>query len=121
MAGSAASARVATAAIWTGLGLVLLFLYAPLVPPAIHSFEGAGGGVAGLLRNYAAIFEDERLLRALWNSVAAGLMVALIAPALALLAAEVVRVWRMPRLIIAIVLLYVFPEIGLWLPQLLYR
>jgi spermidine/putrescine transport system permease protein len=108
MAGPVASARVGTAVIWACLGLVLVFLYAPLVPPAIHSFEGASGGSAGLLRNYAAIFEDARLLRALRTSLLVGALVAIVAPALALLAAEAVRVWRMPRLIIAIVLLPLF-------------
>jgi putative spermidine/putrescine transport system permease protein/spermidine/putrescine transport system permease protein len=104
---SAPGSRAAAVAIWAGLGLVLLFLYAPLVPPAMHSFEGVTGP-AGLLRNYAAIFEDARLLRALWTSLLVGALVALIAPALALLAAEAVRVWRMPRLIMAIVLLPLF-------------
>ena len=107
MAHVALGRRAATLVIWAGLGLVLVFLYAPLVPPAIHSFEGAGG-TAGLLRNYVAIFEDARLLRALRTSLLVGALVALIAPMLALLAAEAVRVWRTPRLIIAVVLLPLF-------------
>ena len=44
-----AASRAATTLIWACLGLVLLFLYAPLVPPAIHSFEGAAGST-GLFR-----------------------------------------------------------------------
>lgn len=107
MWGAVASDRPKTALIWACLGLVMVFLYAPLVPPAIHSFEGAAGA-AGLFRNYAAIFEDARLLRALRTSLLVGALVALIAPVLALLAAEAVRVWRTPRLIIAIVLLPLF-------------
>ncbi len=71
MPGPAAPARPAAAIIWAGLGLVLVFLYAPLLPPAIHSFEGAAG-TAGLFRNYAAIFEDARLLRALRTSLTVG-------------------------------------------------
>jgi spermidine/putrescine transport system permease protein len=100
------TSRATTTLIWAGLGLVLLFLYAPLVPPAIHSFEGAAS--TRPLSNYAAIFEDERLLRAVRTSLTAGVLVALITPLLALLAAEAVRVWRIPRLIIAIVLLPLF-------------
>jgi spermidine/putrescine transport system permease protein len=100
------TSRITTTLIWAGLGLVLLFLYAPLVPPAIHSFKGAA--TAGPLANYAAIFEDERLMRALGTSLTTGVLVALITPLLALLAAEAVRVWRIPRLIIAIVLLPLF-------------
>jgi putative spermidine/putrescine transport system permease protein/spermidine/putrescine transport system permease protein len=100
-------ARTATALIWACLGLVLLFLYTPLVPPVIHSFEGTTGA-GGPFRHYAAIFEDARLMRALWTSLAVGALVALIAPLLALLAAQAVRAWRTPRLIIAIVLLPLF-------------
>jgi spermidine/putrescine transport system permease protein len=106
MARAAAASRLTSALIWGGLGLVLLFLYAPLVPPAIHSFEGAAA--AGFFRNYAAVFQDERLMRALRTSLTVGVLVALIAPLLALLAAEAVRVWRAPRLIIAIMLLPLF-------------
>ena len=107
MPGAPGSSRAAAALIWACLGLVLLFLYAPLVPPVIQSFEGAGAGT-GLFRNYAAIFDDARLLRALRTSLVVGALVALIAPLLALLAAEAVRAWRMPRLIIAIMLLPLF-------------
>jgi spermidine/putrescine transport system permease protein len=100
--------RAASALIWAFLGLVLLFLYAPLVPPAMHSFEGAASGTTGLFRNYLAIFDDERLMRALRSSLVVGLLVGLITPPLAVLAAEAVRVWRMPRLIIAIILIPLF-------------
>ena len=34
MPGAAAPSRAAAVLIWAGLGLVLMFLYAPLVPPA---------------------------------------------------------------------------------------
>jgi spermidine/putrescine transport system permease protein len=102
------AARVGTALAWLLLGLVLLFLYVPLVPPAVHSFEGVPDGEAGLFYHYAAIFEDQRLMRALRTSLIVGLLVALIAPLLALLAAEAIRVWRMPRLILGIMLIPLF-------------
>jgi spermidine/putrescine transport system permease protein len=108
MPNSPASSRAAAVLIWACLGLSLLFLYAPLVPPAIHSFESAAPGTTGLFHNYAAILDDARLMRALRTSLVVGVLVALIAPLLALLAAEAVRVWRMPRLIIAIMLLPLF-------------
>jgi spermidine/putrescine transport system permease protein len=118
---SPGSSRAATVLTWTCLGLVLLFLYAPLVPPAIHSFEGTGAGTTGLLRNYAAIVDDARLLRALQTSLVVGILVAAIAPVLALLAAEAVRVWRMPRLIIAILLLPLFvPGVSMGLATALF-
>jgi spermidine/putrescine transport system permease protein len=108
MPNSPAFARAAAVLIWLCLGLVLVFLYAPLVPPAIHSFDRTAAGTTGLFHNYAAIFDDARLMRALRTSLVVGLLVALIAPMLALLAAEAVRAWRMARLIIAIMLLPLF-------------
>ncbi len=107
MPGARAS-RGGTILIWAGLGVVLLFLYAPLVPPVVHSFADTTAGGAGPFQNYAAILDDARLLRALRTSLVVGALVALIAPLLALLAAEAVRVWRLPRLIIAIMLLPLF-------------
>ena len=97
-------ARLATLATWLFLGLVLAFLYAPLVPPAINSFQGDGP----LFANYGAIFDDPRLLRALRTSLVVGLLTAVVTPLLALLAAEAVRVWRVPRLIIGVLLIPLF-------------
>lgn len=96
--------RLVTLGIWLFLGLVLVFLYVPLIPPVINSFEGSGS----LFANYAAIFEDARLMRAAQTSLHVGLLTATITPVLALLAAEAVRVWRLPRLIIGILLIPLF-------------
>lgn len=90
---------------WLFLALVLLFLYAPLLPPALNSFTGTEGEP---LRHYLAIFEDARLSRAIHTSLLVGLLTAIIAPLLALIAAEAVRIWRIPRLVIAIVLIPLF-------------
>ena len=96
--------------VWLLVGAVLVFLYAPLVPPILNSFAGTGaaGGEAGVFAHYAAIFDDRRLLRALGTSAAAGLLTAVITPLLALIAAEAVRVWRRPRLIIGVLLIPLF-------------
>jgi spermidine/putrescine transport system permease protein len=99
--------RLGSVLAWAFLGLVLLFLYVPLVPPALRSFAGLPEG-AGLFQHYAAIVEDLRLMRALRTSLVVGLLVALITPILALLAAEAVRAWRVPRLIILILLIPLF-------------
>jgi spermidine/putrescine transport system permease protein len=116
-----ASSRAAAVLIWACLGLVLLFLYAPLVPPGIRSFEGATAGTAGLLQHYAAIFDDARLMRAFRTSLVVGVLVAMIAPVLAVLAAEAVRVWRMPRLIIPLMLLPLFvPGVSMGLATALF-
>src|SRR5690606_2048476 len=88
--GADVTARATNALIWAGLGLVLLFLYAPLVPPAIHSFAGAVAA-GDPFRHYVAIFQDQRLMRAVRTSLAVGGLVALIAPLLALLAGQAVR------------------------------
>ena len=89
---------------WLFLGLVLIFLYAPLIPPAVNSFQGGGA----LFANYAGIFEDTRLMRAARTSLYVGLLTAVITPVLALLAAEAVRTWRRPRLIIGVLLIPLF-------------
>lgn len=114
------SARpVAVAIAWGLVALVIAFLYAPLVPPAIQSFVTAPG--QGLFANYAAIFTDQRLLVAARLTVLVGLLVALIAPLLALVAAEAVRVWRIPRMVIAVVLIPLFvPGISMGLATALF-
>lgn len=93
---------------WSFLALVLLFLYAPLAPPAIESFGGPRILEGGLLANYAAIIDDARLLKAVRVSAIVGLLTAIIAPLLALLAAQAVRSWRRPRLIVGILLVPLF-------------
>ncbi len=92
--------------VWLLLGAVLVFLYAPLVPPVLNAF--AGTGEAGVFAHYAAIADDPRLLQALATSAIAGFSTAAITPLLALLAAEAVRVWRLPRLIIGVLLIPLF-------------
>jgi spermidine/putrescine transport system permease protein len=119
MADQLVQRRAASALVWFFLGLVLLFLYGPLLPPAIHSFEGTTD--AGPFRNYAQIFADARLLRALRVSLIVGVLVALIAPLLALLAAEAVRVWRRPRLIVGVMLIPLFvPGVSMGLATALF-
>lgn len=92
--------------VWLLLGVVLIFLYAPLLPPIVNAFSGTGE--AGPFAHYAAILDDHRLLRALGTSALAGGLTAIITPLLALLAAEAVRVWRVPRLIIGVLLIPLF-------------
>jgi spermidine/putrescine transport system permease protein len=111
--------RLAVAAAWALIAMVIAFLYAPLVPPAIKSFAVAPG--EGVFANYAAIFTDQRLMSAARLSILVGVLVALIAPLLAVLAAEAVRVWRIPRMVIAIVLIPLFvPGISMGLATALF-
>lgn len=96
----------ALAGVWLFIIAVVVFLYAPLVPPIINSFAGAAQH--GLWANYSALLGDQRLLAAGRTSLIVGVLVALIAPLLALLAAEAVRVWRIPRLILVVLLIPLF-------------
>jgi spermidine/putrescine transport system permease protein len=100
--------RVGAALVWLLLLIVLAFLYGPLIPPLLRSLEPASPEGAGGLANYAALAGDERLLRALWTSLLSGVIVALVAPALALVAAQAVRIFRLPRLITGLALLPLF-------------
>ena len=102
--------RIATIGLrgaWLLVGLILLFLYAPLIPPAINSFGGLESSDAWY-KNYAAIFTDQRLMEAGRVSIIVGLLVASISPFLALLAAEALRVWRAPKLILGVLLIPLF-------------
>lgn len=111
--------RLAVGLAWGLVALVIAFLYAPLVPPAIKSFAAAPG--ASPFAHYAAILTDQRLMAAARLSVLVGVLVALIAPFLALLAAEAVRVWRIPRLVIAVILIPLFvPGISMGLATALF-
>jgi ABC-type spermidine/putrescine transport system permease subunit II len=111
--------RLAVGLAWGLVALVIAFLYAPLVPPAIKSFATAPGGSP--FAHYAAILTDQRLMAAARLSLLVGVLVALIAPFLALLAAEAVRVWRIPRLVIAVILIPLFvPGISMGLATALF-
>jgi len=92
--------------LWLFLGAVLAFLYAPLVPPVLNAFAAPGEG--GAFAHFRAILADARLTRAIGTSLAAGLATALIAPLLGLIAAEAVRVWRIPRLVMGVILVPLF-------------
>lgn len=112
------SRQIWTAAGWLFILLVLVFLYAPLVPPAIQSFQGTDDG---LFENYRAILLDERLMRAVRSTLIVGALVAVITPVLALFLVEAVRVWRAPGLILGIVLIPLFvPGISMGLATALF-
>lgn len=89
---------------WGFVLLSLIFLYAPLLPPVIRSLDGSGGTFSA----YGAIMSDAVLLEGIANTALVGLLVAIIAPALALALAQALRAWRRPRLILALVMLPLF-------------
>lgn len=100
--------RWSNRAIWLFLGVVLAFLYAPLIPPALHSFRAVSGGDGGIFRHYAAILNDPLLVGGIWNTVLIGGLVATITPMVALLIAQALRAWKKPHLILGLVLLPLF-------------
>lgn len=92
---------------WLFVGVVLLLLYVPLLPPAVNSFSGLGAEES-VFANYRAILTDPRLMEAAKISGIVGLLVAAVTPLLALIAAEAVRTWRIPRLILVVALIPLF-------------
>ncbi len=93
--------------VWLLLAAVLIFLYAPLIPPIILAFQNPVTG-APTLANLAAIPADATLVGALLNSVLLAAIVAIVAPLLALAAAQAVRRFRLARLIVTVMLLPLF-------------
>jgi ABC-type spermidine/putrescine transport system permease subunit II len=89
---------------WGFVLLCLIFLYAPLLPPMIRSVDSAGGPLTA----YGAIMSDAVLMDGIANTAIVGGLVAVISPLLALALAQALRVWRRPRLILALVMLPLF-------------
>lgn len=96
-------------AMWAYAGLVLLFLYLPLVPPVLFSVGAAGAGHGGwTLAPYRALWSTPLLPGAVRTTIEVGVIVAVVAPLLGLLAGMAIRELRMPRLILLLVLLPLF-------------
>lgn len=88
--------------VWLILGVLLLFLYGPLLPPLLESLRGDG------FANYGALFSDTRLKRAAQSSLLSALLVALVAPVFALLLAQALRRTGRARWLMSLVLLPLF-------------
>jgi ABC-type spermidine/putrescine transport system permease subunit II len=88
--------------VWLALGATLLFLYGPLLPPILESLRGNG------FLNYQALLDDSRLQRAVWTSLLSGLLVAILTPIVALLAAQALRRFGKARWVLGLVLLPLF-------------
>jgi ABC-type spermidine/putrescine transport system permease subunit II len=88
--------------VWLALGATLLFLYGPLLPPILESLRGNG------FLSYQALLDDSRLQRAVWTSLLSGLLVAILTPIVALLAAQALRRFGKARWVLGLVLLPLF-------------
>jgi putative spermidine/putrescine transport system permease protein/spermidine/putrescine transport system permease protein len=93
--------------VWLCLAGVLSFLYAPLLPPLLLAIQDPLTGRA-TLQNFATISSDPVLVGALANSVILAAIVGVAAPLLALAAAQAVRTFQVPRLIVTVILLPLF-------------
>jgi ABC-type spermidine/putrescine transport system permease subunit II len=93
---------------WVAIAAVLLLLYLPLVPPLLFSVQDGGAAGDLTLRWYGEMWQNPLLVGSIKTSVLAALSTGLVTPALALLAALAVRELRLPRLIMALVLLPLF-------------
>jgi spermidine/putrescine transport system permease protein len=110
--------RAGRALAWAFVAGVLVLLYLPLVPPLIFSVMPAGpaGGGRLTLRWYAELPDNPVLVEAVENSVLIAVLVGLVTPPLALLAAMAVRELRLRRLIVMTMLLPLFiPGVSLGL------
>lgn len=106
---------------WCGLIAVLFVIYLPLVPPILFSVTPAepGGGVT--LRWYLALWRDPVLVSAIGTSLEVGVVVAVAATILGLGAAMAIRTLRVPRLVLALMLLPLFvPGVSMGLATALF-
>ena len=105
---------------WIVIIFVLAFLYAPLIPPIINSFAGLSEDQS-MFQHYSAILNDHRLVRAAKISLSVGILVAIISPFLALIAAEAIRIWRIPKLVLGVLLIPLFiPGISMGVASALF-
>jgi spermidine/putrescine transport system permease protein len=103
------NASRAHALAWVYIGMVLLFIYLPLLPPLVFSVTtGAAGAENFTLSRYVEIWRNPLLANAIVTSLELGAVVALITPLLGLAAAMAIRELRAPRLILSLVLLPLF-------------
>lgn len=98
-------------ALWAWIALVLLLLYVPMLPPPLFSLGEQG--IAQALREpslaaYAAVWRQTVLMDAVVNSIQVALVVGLLTPVLALLAAMAVRDLRIPRIVMVLMLVPLF-------------
>ena len=93
--------------VWGYIALVLAFLYVPLIPPILFSFETGTSG-AGALRWYAQLWRSPILTSSMVTTVKVGVMVAIASTILGLAAAMAIRELRAPRLVLLLMLLPVF-------------
>jgi spermidine/putrescine transport system permease protein len=97
------------ASVWLAIGIVLLVLYLPLAPPVFFSFAPPAAGEGGTtLHWYGEMWRNPLLTGAMWTSLEAALIVAVVTPVLALAAAMAIHELKAARLILVAMLLPLF-------------
>ena len=91
--------------VWLLIVSALLLLYLPFVPPLVFSLSSDG---ALTLRWYGELFRTPLILAAVRTTLLVGVVIAVLSPLLGLLAAMAVREFRVPRLVILLMLLPLF-------------
>lgn len=109
--------RLWTAFAWTLIGVLVLLLYVPLVPPVVLSFLQSGpGGTSVTLEAYAGLWAQPTLASALRTSVLVAVLTAILTAPLALLGAMAVRQFRRRRtILIAMILPLFIPAVSIGL------
>lgn len=105
--------------LWAWIGAVLLLLYVPMLPPLLFSLGDRGVAQAlsdPSLAAYAAIWKHAVLMDAVVNSIGVAIVVGVVTPALALLAAMAVRELGIPRIVMVLMLVPLFiPSVSMGL------
>jgi ABC-type spermidine/putrescine transport system permease subunit II len=108
--------------IWSYISLVLVLLYIPMIPPIVFSF--APGEVAkghATVRWYVEMWNNPELNAAIGTTLELGAIVAILTPALALLAAMAIRELKIPRIVLMLMLLPLFiPGVSMGLATALF-
>jgi ABC-type spermidine/putrescine transport system permease subunit II len=106
---------------WCGLIAVLFVIYLPLVPPILFSVTPAEPGGVVTLQWYLALWRDPVLVSAIGTSLEVGIVVAAAATILGLGAAMAIRSLRVPRFVLALMLLPLFvPGVSMGLATALF-
>ena len=97
------------ALVWIYVGLVLLLIYLPLLPPLVFSVATSEAAARTLtFSSYVQLWRNPVLTNSIVTSLEAGAIVAFAAPLLGIAAATAIRELPTPRLILSLVLLPLF-------------
>jgi spermidine/putrescine transport system permease protein len=111
----------AHALMWCYIGVVLICIYLPLVPPMLFSVVPSESANGLTLEWYVAIWRNPLLTSAMTTTLELGVVVAITTPILGLAAAMAIRELRVPRLILALMLLPLFiPGVSMGLATALF-